>query len=233
MAKKDKKTGRRSIVTYTKRGPRNISDKRKTLIKELLPSIEITDKKKIKDPYSLFAKGTREIWLEIGFGGGEHLAEQARKHPNIGFIGCEVFAKGVSSLLRHVDEYKLKNIRIFQDDALVLLENLPNDCLDRIFILFPDPWPKTKHHKRRMINHQNLNLIARKLKAGGLLRIATDHMEYLRWMMIKMLEREDYTWLARRPVDWNSPSKDHFTTRYEEKLKTGKPPIFLNYFLKN
>jgi len=138
------------------------------------------------DPFALFAAKPRQIELEIGFGGGEHLAACAAQRPDTGFIGCEPFINGVASLLGHIDNQKLENIRIYPNDARTLLDALPDACLARIFILFPDPWPKARHEKRRFIGPENLPHLARALQKGGEMHLATDDVKLAGWMFAHM-----------------------------------------------
>ncbi len=138
------------------------------------------------DPADLFPD-RRPLWLEIGFGGGEHLAEQAAAHPDRGLIGCEPYISGVARLLALAEAQGLTNLRIVVDDARLLLEALPDGCLERIFVLFPDPWPKARHHKRRIVNPATAAQFARLLQPGGELRLATDDMSYARAMLLALL----------------------------------------------
>jgi tRNA (guanine-N7-)-methyltransferase len=182
------------------------------------------------DPASLFALAPREIWLEIGFGGGEHLAAQAEHHPEIGFIGCELFENGVVKLLGEIDRRKLANIRICADDARRLLAALPPRSIARVFILFPDPWPKARHQKRRLIAPPTLDRLAEIMTDHGELRLATDDPGYLSWMLECATGHPAFCWTARRPADWRERPSDWPATRYEQKaLKAGRIPAFLRF----
>ena len=172
----------------------------------------------------------RDVWLEIGFGAGEHLAEQAEHHPEIGFIGCEVFEDGIVRLLGEVARRGLGNIRMFTDDARLLLAALPPGSIGRIFILFPDPWPKRRHHKRRLVAPATLDLLAAVMSDGAELRLATDDRDYLAWMLQHATAHPDFVWLARRPADWRERPDDWPETRYEAKARTaGRMPAFLRF----
>ena len=182
------------------------------------------------DPHTLFPVSYEEIWLEIGFGSGEHLAEQAAFHPAIGFIGCEPFLNGVASLTQKIQGNSLKNIKILKDDARLLLSRMPAQSISRIFVLFPDPWPKRRHHKRRFIQAETIEAFANVLTPGGLLYLATDHQEYGEWMQdimnrqsrfkLMMEERQD---VRERPAGWPQ-------TRYEQKgLAQGNGAVYLLY----
>jgi tRNA (guanine-N7-)-methyltransferase len=168
-------------------------------------------------------QGGREFWLEIGFGGGEHLAHQAALYPHVGIIGCEPYINGIGDLLKKIDAQKLSNIRIFTDDARLLIEKLPDSCLEKIFILYPDPWPKTRHHKRRLVSKETLDMLARVMKKGAELRLATDHADYATWMLERLLTHPDFSWQAKTASDWKSPPSDWITTRYEQKRLAGTP----------
>lgn len=157
--------------------------------------------------------------LEIGFGSGEHLAGQAAARPNHGFIGCEPFLNGVVGALGHIEREGLGNIRIHMGDALQVLENLPDQSLDRVYLLHPDPWPKARHAKRRFMNKGPIDLIARKMKHQGIFRFGTDHPIYCRWAMMVMGQRDDFKWLAQGPEDFLVRPDDWPETRYEKKAR--------------
>ncbi|MBF0094164.1 MAG: tRNA (guanosine(46)-N7)-methyltransferase TrmB [Alphaproteobacteria bacterium] len=225
--------------SFGRRKGKKLRPGRLALLDDLLPRIAVPRPApgESVDPRALFAPAASErvwlperIWLEVGFGGGEHLAAQAAAHPDVGIIGCEVFVNGVASLLRHVDEAGLGNVRIFPDDARFLLNALPDRCLERVFVLFPDPWPKRRHAERRFISPANLDLLARLLKAGGELRIATDDVTYMRWVLAHAPIHPGFRWLAGRPGDWRTPPADWVATRYETKaIREGRPPLYLRF----
>ena len=180
------------------------------------------------DPLTLFDQPPRALWLEIGFGGGEHLAAQAATHRDIGFLGVEPFVNGVAKLLRTAETLNLANVRILVDDARLLLDALPESSLERAFILFPDPWPKARHHKRRIVNPRTLAALARCVRAGGELRLATDDPDYARWMLAAALAEPRWTWTAERASDWREPPPDWTPTRYEAKARAaGRRPVWL------
>ncbi len=188
---------------------------------ELLPQLTIT-----LPPQGMLAIETifpdhKECWMEIGFGGGEHLAHQAQLQPNVGIIGCEPYINGVGDMLKKIEREKLSNIRIFPDDARLLMERFPDDSLDRMFILYPDPWPKNRHHKRRLISAPFLDELARVMKPGALLRLATDHEDYATWMLEQLLAHPKFAWQAEKCADWLEPPKDWISTRYEQKRLAG------------
>jgi len=182
------------------------------------------------DPRSLFAPAVRQLWLEIGFGGGEHLAEQARANPDAGIIGCEVFLNGIATLLAQVAQHDLKNVRIHPEDARDLLDCLPDAALDRVFLLFPDPWPKRRHAARRFIQTERLDQLARLMKPGAEFRVASDDPGYITWALAHLTAHPDFQWLAQRPRDWRERPDDWPQTRYEAKaLREGRKPCFFRF----
>ena len=228
----DTRGGTRRKVLYGRRKGRRLRAGRRALVENLLPRVEIPVPEgdaKI-DPQTIFPGPPREIWLEIGFGAGEHLAWQAARNPDIGFIGCEPFINGVARLLTAIEADGLDNIRIFRDDAGVLLAALPARSIRRVFVLFSDPWPKTRHHKRRFISPANLALLAQALDSGAELRVATDDPGYQAWIMEHVLASGAFEWLARRPGDWRTRPADWPATRYEEKaVKAGRRAVFFRF----
>jgi tRNA (guanine-N7-)-methyltransferase len=180
------------------------------------------------DPAGL-APAARETWLEVGFGGGEHLAEQAARHPEALVLGAEPFLNGVASAVRHVEERGLANVRLLQGDARALLGALPDRSLARVFILFPDPWPKTRHKKRRLVQDETIAEMARVLTPGGSVRFATDWADYADWTLQRFLKSPAFDWTAERADDWRKPPADHVTTRYETKRLGDCAPVFLEF----
>jgi tRNA (guanine-N7-)-methyltransferase len=182
------------------------------------------------EPSRLFGTAPAALWLEIGFGGGEHLAAQAASHPGLAFIGAEVFVNGVASLLDHLRRQGLANVRIFADDARLLLPALPAASLDRVFLLFPDPWPKHRHAARRFVCRDTLDRLAIVMRPGAELRIASDDPTYVEWTLRQVLAHPAFAWLARLPDDWRRRPPDWVPTRYEKKaLAAGRPPAYLRF----
>lgn len=205
---------------------RPIKPRQAALMETLLPEIRVPAE--AFEPRTLMP-GAAQAWLEIGFGGGEHMAAQASKHPDVLILGAEPFLNGVASGVRHVSEQALKNVRIKDGDAREMVGHLPDACLDRVFILFPDPWPKTRHHKRRIVQPEMLIELARVLKPGGRLRFATDVAGYADWALERILASGLFRWTAERADDWRVPPADHITTRYEEKNLGDCAPVFFDF----
>jgi tRNA (guanine-N7-)-methyltransferase len=173
--------------------------------------------------------GAREVWLEIGFGGGEHMAAQAARAPDVLILGAEPFVNGVASAVRHIDEQGLANVRLHDNDVRELVARLPDASLARVFILFPDPWPKTRQQKRRLVQPELVAELARTLKPGGRLRFASDVMSYVDSALERFIANPAFVWQAGRADDWRIPPADHITTRYEEKRLGDCAPVFLDF----
>jgi tRNA (guanine-N7-)-methyltransferase len=215
-----------ALRSYGRIKSRPIKPRQAGLMETLLPRLQLPDG--AVDPRAL-APGARETWLEIGFGGGEHMAAQAGRHPDVLILGAEPFLNGVASAVRHIDEQSLANVRLRPGDARQLLADLPDASLDRVFILFADPWPKTRHRKRRLIQAETVAELARTLKPGGRLRFATDWADYADWTLRRLIAAPALRWTAERADDWRRPPADHVTTRYEEKRLGDCAPIFLDF----
>ena len=199
-------------------------------MEELLPALRLDadDALRLAHPERLFAPPPAHMGLEIGFGGGEHLARLAKTRPDWGFIGCEPFINGVARLLTMIADQGLTNIRIWDDDARGLLPLLGEECLDAVWLLYPDPWPKKRHHKRRFVNRENLAQIHRVLKPGGLFMFASDMPDYVGWTLRHVRLHGGFSWTAERPGDWRRPPADWHSTRYEAKaLREGRRPAYL------
>jgi tRNA (guanine-N7-)-methyltransferase len=171
----------------------------------------------------------RETWLEIGFGGGEHMAAQAARAPDVLILGAEPFQNGVASAVRHIDEQGLANVRLHDGDVRDLIARLPDASLARVFILFPDPWPKARHHKRRLVQAETVAELARVLAAGGRLRFASDWADYVDRALETITANAAFAWTAGVASDWRVPPVDHITTRYEEKRLGDCAPVFLDF----
>jgi tRNA (guanine-N7-)-methyltransferase len=205
---------------------RPLRDGRKRALAETLPSLAL----------DLASLGTcaGPAALEVGFGSGEHLAAQAHAHPDTLFIGCEPFLNGVAALAKTAAQTGLANLRIHHGDARDVLERLPGGSLDAVFVLFPDPWPKARHARRRFVNAGTLAAIAQCLKPGGMLRIASDIPAYVRWTLEQVAAANraapSFRWTARAPGDWRMRPADWPPTRYEGKaLLAGRAPAYLAF----
>ncbi|HEX9449002.1 MAG TPA: tRNA (guanine(46)-N(7))-methyltransferase TrmB [Dongiaceae bacterium] len=228
----DPAAGGRRRKFYGRRKGRKLRVNQQGWVDELLPRLTVAlpaDQQPL-DPRTLFAQPVDDIWLEIGFGGGEHLAAQAAAHPQIGFIGCEVFLNGIASLLGHLANQASSNVRIYPEDARELLARLPDQCLGRLFLLFPDPWPKARHARRRFVNRANLDLLARLMKPGAELRIGSDDPTYIGWALAHASNHPAFTWLASCAADWQTRPDDWPPSRYEQKaIRQGRQPAYFRF----
>jgi len=214
---------------YGRAAGKPLSKRQQGLVDDLLPRLAIpeTGQHQLR-PASLFAD-KREVWLEIGFGGGEHLAGQAVKHADVGFIGAEPFVDGVAKLLTAIDEQKLANVKLRRGDARDLVAQFADQSIDRAFILFPDPWPKTRHRKRRLVQPEFVTELARIMKPGTRLRFATDWADYANRALADVTRDGRFAWQAARADDWRVAPADHVTTRYQEKRLGDCAPVFLDF----
>ncbi len=201
---------------------------------ELLPKLRLakpdTGDKGVIEPSDLFQTPMRAYWLEIGFGAGEHLAAMASNNPDVGFIGCEPYVNGVASLLAMIEARGLSNVRIYDDDVRDVLPRMADNCFERVFLLYPDPWPKKRHNQRRMVNDGSLATYARILKDRGEFRFASDSMDYCRWTLAHGDRNPDLHWMANGPDDWRQRPADMIETRYESKARSkGESCVYLRY----
>ena len=212
---------------YGRRKGRPLRVRKSHLMQELLPQLLISLKAgRLTSPQEIFKTPPRATVVEIGFGGGEHLAAQAKLHADVNFIGCEPFVNGVASLLDHIEREDIKNVRIFNDDARVLLDALPDASIDKCFILFADPWPKKRHAERRFVGPENLARLARVLKPGAVLRLASDHPSLVQWMRESMDMCADFSCVYAG----TEPPSDWVPTRYQEKAAAaGRQSFFMDY----
>ena len=199
------------------------------LIDQLLPALEVPDEGEITAA-ALFGE-ERPLHFEIGFGSGEHLADRADMLPDHGFIGAEPFLNGVATALTHIREKRLANVRLWRGDALEVLRRVPDGALSFLYLLHPDPWPKARHAKRRMVNDGPVDLFAVKLKPSGEFRLATDDPTYLNWsLMVMQRHASEFEWLAERPKDFLEPPGGWIETRYGAKSRRqGRRPYYLRY----
>lgn len=215
----------KSTRTFGRRQGRPIKDTKQQLMDELFPtiSIELPEVTYLINP-DIYFDQKAPVWFEVGFGGGEHIAQLAVQHPNINFIGCEPFMNGVASLVNHIQEQTISNIRIFQGNALDLLKSFNHECLSRFYLMFADPWPKKRHHKRRFIQNEILDLVIQKLMLNAEFRLATDHESYQQWMIQHLRNRTDLKEILctfDKPADWPN-------TRYEAKaIEENRKPLYI------
>ena len=217
---------------HGRRKGRPLRGGRQRLLRDLLPDlrIDLPPPGGALDPAAVFAARPAALWLEIGFGNGEHLAWQAERNPSVGFLGAEYYVNGVAALLRQIEERRLENLRVLQGDARALMDVLPAACLQRVFVLFPDPWPKARHHKRRIIQRASLTHLATLMSDGAELRVATDDPSYQRWILEHAVSHSAFAWLAEGPQDWRRRPDDWPPTRYERKaLAEGRRPAFFRF----
>jgi tRNA (guanine-N7-)-methyltransferase len=208
----------RDLRSYGRRRGRSPSARQRSLWSDVLPRVALPrDAETLRSLPELFSPPVREVWLEIGFGGGEHLVWQAKANPDVGLIGCEPFEDGVVKMLSAIDAEALTNVKICADDARPLLRLLPEGSIGRAFILFPDPWPKKRHHKRRLVSAETLAQLARLMPRGAELRIATDIAEYAHAILLAVQGEGSFRWTAAAADDWRRRSADWPQTRYEAK----------------
>ncbi len=213
------------VRSFGRRHGRKLRAGRRALLERMLPQVAVPEPAPgaTLDLATLFPRPMSAYWLEIGFGGGEHLAWQAARHREIGMIGCEPFVNGVSNLLRLIDEGGLDNVRIHPDDARPLIAALPDATIARAFLLFPDPWPKTRHHRRRFVQPESLDALARVLADGAEFRLASDDSGLIDWMLYQLRRHPAFRWTARGADDWRTRPEDWPETRYESKALHGRP----------
>lgn len=230
MDAKDRKDLRdRPIRTFGRTGGRALSPRQQTLFETRLGHWRVPAPLPPRlDPQNLFGT-TGPVWLEIGFGGGEHLVAQAVAHPGTGFIGCEPFVEGVAKAIAGIEDNGLKNVRLWPDDARLLLEALAPGSVERVFVLFPDPWPKRRQQKRRLVQPAFTAALARVLVPGGQVRFATDVASYADEALLAFAGGGLFEWTATCADDWRCPPKDHVTTRYETKQLGDCAPVWLDF----
>jgi tRNA (guanine-N7-)-methyltransferase len=216
---------------HGRRQGRPLSRSRAELVARRLPELLVDiDAPQPEDWRSLFAAPVDALRVEVGCGGGEHLVHEAVASPATGLIGVEPFRQGLAKTVAAIDASGCTNVRLFDHDAALLLDWLPGDTLSRIDVLYPDPWPKRRHWKRRFISNANLDRIARTLRSGGLLRVATDISDYADWTLLLASRHDAVDWTATNADDWRVPWPGWPGTRYEAKaLKAGRRPTYLTF----
>jgi tRNA (guanine-N7-)-methyltransferase len=222
--------GRLRSGLHGRRKGKALRPRQAALVEELLPLLSIDIAAKAPDVRTLFPQLVSDVWLEIGFGGGEHLVKMAAEHPNVGLIGCEPFVNGMAKALVSIQAHRLANIRLRAGDAADLIAWLPAACLDRVFLLFPDPWPKRRQHKRRFVSDERLATLARVMRSGAELHFATDIDDYAGWTLARILRSADFLWPAEQSRDWRLPWPGWHDTRYGAKAKqAGRRPVYLTF----
>jgi tRNA (guanine-N7-)-methyltransferase len=222
---------RAPLRSFGRRKTKPLSARRTRLIEDLLPRLRIDLAKEAPSPLTaLFPVPVNEVWLEIGFGAGEHLLWQTESHKEIGFIGCEPFINGMASLLGAIEDRGLATIRVYDGDAREVLAWLPAHSISRIFLLFPDPWPKKRHLKRRLLNSDTIGECARVLVAGGEFRFASDNGDYAAEALFLMRKAGTFAWAAERADDWRERPCDWPETRYGRKSSgEGRKAAYLTF----
>jgi tRNA (guanine-N7-)-methyltransferase len=204
---------------------RKLGQEQTFFVDNMLPKISINIDGDF-DLHAIFENKFSEFCLEIGFGRGEHLAQFAKQNPEVACIGCEPFINGVARLVKYIHEDEIPNIRILHGDARLLLEKLPDNIIDKVFVLFPDPWPKAKHQRKRIISNETLDALHRVIKQDGVLEIATDHVEYGQWIEEHLDNHQGFIELSKS----NTPPSDWIRTKYQEKAeKQGRGAKFFNF----
>ena len=215
---------------YGRRKGKALREEQSERFTRLLPSLRVDLSAPIKNPATLFFPPVTGLRIEIGFGGGEHLAHTAFHEPHIGFFGCEPFVNGVAKMMGEIEHRGLRNVRLHDGNAIDLLARLPEASIDRIYLLYPDPWPKRRQRKRRFVSPASLKEFARVLKPGGEFRFASDIDDYVGWTLQRVADSPDFCWSAETANDWRLPYADWPGTRYEAKAKReGRMPSYLTF----
>ena len=201
-----------------------------TLLSTALPQLSLDLSQPLSDPAALFPDKPATLWLEIGFGGGEHLAAEADANQNTGYIGCEAFLNGIAKALALIESASLSNVRLYNGDARAVIEALPRSSLDGVYLLYPDPWPKRRHHGRRFLSGEGLARLARVMRPGAELRFATDIDDNAGWTLAHILRSPDFEWRAAGSADWQQPWPGWTGTRYETKaIRAARKPVYLTF----
>ncbi len=216
-------------VLHGRRAGRPLRPTQKSRIDRILPVFAL-DLSSLDDPRRLFPSTVAELRMEIGFGAGEHLAQQSERHPGAGFIGCEPFRNGIAKMLERIEARSLRNVRLYCGDAGLVIDRLPEGALSGIDLLYPDPWPKRRQRKRRFVTDDMLERLARVMRQGAELRFATDIDDYAGWTLVRVLRSGAFAWTAEGAADWRTSWADWSPTRYEVKaLREGRRPAYLTF----
>jgi tRNA (guanine-N7-)-methyltransferase len=215
---------------HGRRRGRRLCPHHASLLRRVLPCLSFDSSRPIPDPACLFPGRPSALWLEIGFGRGEHLAAQAHAHPDIGYIGCEAFLNGIAKALALIEAGQLRNVRLYNGDARAAIGALPGEALDGVYLLYPDPWPKRRHHRRRFLSGEMLARLARVMRPGAELRFATDIDGNAGWSLARVLRSPDFVWTPAGSRDWQTPWDGWTGTRYEAKaLRGGRKSAYLTF----
>lgn len=202
---------------FGRRSGKKLHEGQKAIVDAVMPAVELVLDGPL-DPGVLFPAAQRHV-IEIGYGGGEHLARKAEEQPETGFIGCEVFTGGIGKMAQAIDARGLENVRLYTDDALKLLLALPEASIDAVYLLYPDPWPKTRHHKRRFVSPTTLAELARVIRPGGTFYFATDIEDYANWTLAHIVRSDEFRFTPEAPGSWHGPYPGWQPTRYEQKAR--------------
>jgi tRNA (guanine-N7-)-methyltransferase len=215
---------------YGRRRGKKLRARGTSLMETALPGLSLDVSASILDPETIFTEGVSDLWLEIGFGGGEHLAAEAARHRDRAYIGCEPFLNGVAKALGLIEDAALTNVRLYEGDAGDVIGALPPRSLAGAYLLFPDPWPKRRHRKRRFLSDETLEQLARVMRPSAELRFATDIDDNAGWTLARVLRSGEFVWLAESAAEWRCPWPDWGGTRYEAKaLAEGRRPAFFTF----
>ena len=204
---------------YGRRKGRPLSRSMQALLNDMLPGLRFDATRPLAKQFKQFTSQQVDLALEIGFGGGEHLADLAEANPAVNFIGAEPFVNGVASLLRHIQNRQLSNIRIWDGDVRLILPALPVAGLSQVFVMFPDPWPKKRHVARRILQPEMMDVLAQLIRPGGQLVLASDDPTAKGWLLQAVMSHPQFCWTARRPADWRQRPSHLPATRYMAKAE--------------
>ncbi len=226
----DRAVEEKKSAFFGRRKGKPLSPRQQALLDERLPGLLLDPSVPIENAQTLFDGSKRAVWLEIGFGGAEHMSYQALENPHVGLIGCEPFVNGVSKAVDQIAAHDIQNIRLYNEDAAHVLDWLPVGSIDKLFLLYPDPWHKKRHWKRRFVSHHNLERIIRVLKHGGIFRFASDIADYVDWTLEHIQKHPQLKELGATPEQRQEPYPDWKRTRYEAKAyREGRIPQYLEF----
>jgi tRNA (guanine-N7-)-methyltransferase len=231
MSDDDDRAAARDRAFFGRRKGHRLRPHHTDLMATLLPRLALALERPAPDNLAeLFPRPVDAARLEIGFGGGENLIAEASTHPALGFIGCEPFINGMAKILALIEAGAHDNVRLYAGDAIDLLAWLPEGSIVRVDLLYPDPWPKRRHWKRRFVQDRTVAQLARVLRPGGVFRFATDIADYAAWTLAHLMRSADFVWTAERADDWRKPWAGFQGTRYEAKARReGRAPCYLEF----